>query len=135
MCSIWFFYKGVCTNGCPTTINPVCTKSGRQFPNKCFLEKESAALGEGQSLTKLHNGPCAGKDNTSYKNALNFYSSFFFFLLFIILCIHYHMSHKKKTLRWTLTVFYIRSQDLIYSYSFIDSFIVAIDPGFPWSVT
>ena len=59
-----FSYKGVCTNGCPDTLNPVCSNNGTQFQNNCFLEKESAALGEGQSLTKLHNGACAGKDNT-----------------------------------------------------------------------
>ena len=118
-----FSYKGVCTNGCPDTLNPVCSNNGTQFQNNCFLEKESAALGEGQSLTKLHNGACAGKDNTNYKIPL-----FFFFFLLII---HTLMSHKKKTLRWTFTVFHIWSQDLIYSYSFVDSFVVAIDPRFP----
>ena len=125
-----FFYKGVCTNGCPDMLNPVCSNNGRQFANICFLEKESAALGEGQSLSKLHNGPWVGKDNTNNKNDLNFYSSFFFCLLFI-LCIYYHMNHKKKTLRGTFTVFHIWSQDKIFSYSFIGSFIVAIDPRFP----
>ena len=74
-----FFYKGVCTNGCPDTLNPVCSNNGTQFQNNCFLEKESAALGEGQSLTKLHNGACLGKDNTNYKIPLYF----FFFLLII----------------------------------------------------
>ena len=63
-------------------LNPVCSNNGRQFANIYFLEKESAALGEGQSLSKLQNGPCAGKDNTNNKNDLNFYSSFFFLLFF-----------------------------------------------------
>ena len=55
------FIKGVCSdvNGCPDTLNPVCSDAGI-FLNQCLLDRASAALGEGRSLKKLHNGPCIG---------------------------------------------------------------------------
>ena len=57
------FIKGVCSdvNGCPDTLNPVCSDAGI-FLNQCLLDRASAALGEGRSLKKLHNGPCIGKN-------------------------------------------------------------------------
>ena len=67
-----FFIKGVCTgtDECPSTINPVCGTNGMTYFNLCLLERSSAALGEGQSIEVLHNGPCPGK---------NFFLFHFFF--------------------------------------------------------
>ena len=71
------FIKGVCLDGCPETVNPVCGDNGIGFPNNCILERASAALGEGQSIKKVHNGPCASKND-------NFFNIFLFFLFRII---------------------------------------------------
>ena len=88
------FIKGVCLDGCPETLNPVCGENESGFRNNCILERASAALGEGQSIKKVHNGPCASKND-------NFFNIFFLTLIFLFQIIHTFSalpseSHKQK---------------------------------------
>ena len=69
------FIKGVCLDegvddGCPETFNPVCGVNGtveRGFPNDCRLKGEAkAALALGQTIKKIHNGPCTSKNDNYF---------------------------------------------------------------------
>ena len=66
------FIKDTCDgDGCPQVLNPVCGSEGNGFPTECALKNASAALGEGKSLTVVHKGTCACKND--------FLHIFFFF--------------------------------------------------------